>query len=77
MTDFRAVKEELGTWRDIRQLSEDFDLAIDLVLNHCSRENLWFIDYIFGEEPACHYFIELDPDTNVSMVTRPRSSPLQ
>jgi sucrose phosphorylase len=76
VTDFRAVKQELGGWQDIRRLSEDFDLAIDLVLNHCSRENLWFVDYLFGDEPACRYFIEVDPETNLSMVTRPRSSPL-
>jgi len=76
VTDFRAVKEDLGTWQDIGQLSEDFDLAVDLVLNHCSRENLWVVDYIFGEEPACNYFIELDPSTNLSLVTRPRSTPI-
>jgi len=76
VTDFRAVKQELGTWQDIRTIGEDFDLAIDLVLNHCSRENLWFVDYLSGDEPACRYFIELEPSTNVSMVTRPRSTPL-
>ena len=76
VTDFRAVKQELGGWQDIQNLSEDFDLAVDLVLNHCSRENLWFVDYIFGDAPACRYFIELPSDTNVSMVTRPRSTPL-
>ncbi|MCB1772903.1 MAG: alpha-amylase [Gammaproteobacteria bacterium] len=76
VTDFRAVKEDLGSWKDIRKISEDFDLAIDLVLNHCSRENLWFIDFIFGDEPACGYFIELDPKTNTALVTRPRSTPL-
>lgn len=76
VTDFRAVKEDLGSWQDIRRLSEDFDLVIDLVLNHCSRENLWFVDFIAGEAPACNYFIELDPSTNVSMVTRPRTTPL-
>jgi sucrose phosphorylase len=76
VTDFRAVKPELGTWQDIRKISEDFDLAIDLVLNHCSRENLWFVDYLFGDPPACHYFIELDPAANTSLVTRPRASPL-
>ena len=76
VTDFRAVKDDLGSWQDIHNLSEDFDLAIDLVLNHCSRENLWFVDYLFGEPPACEYFIELDPATNVSMVTRPRTTPL-
>lgn len=76
VTDFRAVKKELGTWQDIRRLSEDFDLAIDLVLNHCSRENLWFVDYIFGDAPACHYFIEMEPEANLSLVTRPRSTPV-
>ena len=76
VTDFRAVKPELGTWQNIRRITEDFDIAIDLVLNHCSRENLWFVDYIFGDAPACNYFIELDPDTNLSMVTRPRSTPV-
>lgn len=76
VTDFRAVKQDLGTWQDIKRLSEDIDVTMDLVLNHCSRENLWFVDYIFGEEPACNYFIELDPSTNLSMVTRPRSSPV-
>jgi sucrose phosphorylase len=76
ITDFRAVNPELGTWEDIAALEESYDLVIDLVLNHCSRENLWFIDYIAGQEPACDYFIEVDPAENLSMVTRPRSTPV-
>ncbi|WP_455205392.1 alpha-amylase family glycosyl hydrolase [Kaarinaea lacus] len=76
VTDFRAVNPALGNWKHIANLSKNFDLVFDLVLNHCSRENLWFADYIFGEEPACHYFIEVDPKENLSMVTRPRSTPV-
>ncbi len=76
VTDFRAVNPELGTWEDIAALEGCYDLVIDLVLNHCSRENLWFIDYIAGQEPACNYFIEVDPVENLSLVTRPRSSPV-
>jgi len=76
VTDFRAVHSELGSWQDIAALGEHFNLAFDCVLNHCSRENLWFVDYIFGVEPACHYFIEVDPKENLSMVTRPRSTPV-
>jgi sucrose phosphorylase len=76
VTDFRAVNEELGSWEDIAELSKSYDLALDLVLNHCSRENLWFIDFIYGQKPACDYFIDIDPSTNLTMVTRPRSSPL-
>ncbi|WP_455210207.1 alpha-amylase family glycosyl hydrolase [Kaarinaea lacus] len=76
VTDFRAIHNELGTWQDIAALGEHFKLVFDVVLNHCSRENLWFVDYVFGEEPACHYFIEVDPTENLSMVTRPRSTPV-
>lgn len=76
VTDFRAVNAELGDWEDIAALQQRYDLAIDLVLNHCSRENLWFFDYIAGQQPACDYFIEVDPKENLSMVTRPRSTPV-
>lgn len=76
VTDFRAVNPELGSWEDIAALESNYDLAMDLVLNHCSRENLWFIDFIAGQEPACDYFVEVDPSEKLSMVTRPRSSPV-
>jgi len=76
VTDFRAVDSRLGSWQDIAALEDSYDLVFDLVLNHCSRENLWFIDYIAGQEPACNYFIEADPTDKLSMVTRPRSTPL-
>ncbi|MDX1811674.1 MAG: sugar phosphorylase, partial [Gammaproteobacteria bacterium] len=76
ITDFRSVNPELGDWNDIKALEECYDLVIDLVLNHCSRENLWFTDYIAGKESVKDFFIEMDPATNLSMVTRPRSSPV-
>lgn len=76
ITDFRNVDEKLGTWEDIAALEECYDLVVDLVLNHCSRENLWFIDYLSGKDSAKDFFIEMEPDTNLSMVTRPRSTPL-
>lgn len=76
ITDFRAVNHELGSWEDIAALEECYDLVIDLVLNHCSRENLWFVDYLAGQPPYDKYFIEVDENENLSMVTRPRSSPV-
>ena len=76
VTDFRAVNAELGDWEDVAALQQRYDLAVDLVLNHCSRENLWFFDYIAGRQPACDYFIEVDPKENLSLVTRPRSTPV-
>lgn len=74
--DFKQVRETVGHWDHIDALARRFGLMFDLVLNHCSRENLWFIDFIQNQEPGCNYFLEMDPKTDLSQVTRPRSSPL-
>ncbi|HID24087.1 MAG TPA: hypothetical protein EYP14_17030, partial [Planctomycetaceae bacterium] len=42
----------------------------------CSRQHPWFQAYLAGETPYDEYFIEIDPDTDLSAVVRPRSSPL-
>ncbi|GGW33474.1 sugar phosphorylase [Vreelandella hamiltonii] len=73
---YREVNPELGDWSHIRDLASHYDVMGDLVLNHVSRESLWFVDYLTGSLPGRDYFIEVDPDTDVSQVTRPRSSPL-
>jgi len=74
--DYRQVNPDWGNWEDISAIAHDFDLMMDLVINHCSRENLWFVDYIGNREPYSEYFIEVDPETDVSAVTRPRNTPL-
>ena len=74
--DYRQVNSELGSWDDVRTLSKNFDLMVDLVLNHVSRKSSWFNDYVSGIAPARHYFKEVIPGTDLSKVVRPRSSPL-
>lgn len=74
--DYRMVNPELGDWRDIKKLSNSYKLMFDLVINHVSRESLWFYDFVANLPPAKDYFIELPQDTNVSQVTRPRNTPL-
>ncbi|MFT6421862.1 MAG: sucrose phosphorylase [Thalassolituus sp.] len=74
--DYYQVNSDWGDWSDVAKVAQNFDLMIDLVINHCSRENLWFVDYIGNHQPYCDYFIEVDPETDVSMVTRPRNTPL-
>lgn len=73
---YREVNPELGDWQHIRELASHYDVMGDLVLNHVSRESLWFVDYLTGSLPGRDYFIEIDPETDVSDVVRPRSSPL-
>ncbi|MGS2742890.1 sugar phosphorylase [Halomonas sp. LS-001] len=73
---YREVDPDLGDWPQVRELADYGDLAVDLVLNHVSRESLWFVDYLTGSQPGRDYFIEMDPETDLSDVVRPRSSPL-
>jgi glycosidase len=74
--DYRRVHEEFGSWENIRGMAEDFRLMGDLVINHISRHSMWFQYYLRGKEPYKDFFIEVDPDTDLTGVTRPRSSPL-
>lgn len=74
--DYYQVNPEWGSWQDIETIAGQFDLMADLVINHCSRENLWFIDFIGDRAPYNGYFIEADPGSDVSRVIRPRNTPL-
>jgi sucrose phosphorylase len=76
VVDYQAVRPDLGDWSDINALSENFDLMFDLVINHCSRENLWFADFIGGREPGRDYFHEMSSMIGLEDVVRPRNSPL-
>jgi len=76
VVDYRAVDEHMGTWDDVAAIARDFKLMVDLVLNHVSRKNRWFRDFVTGVAPARFYFIEVDPDADLSSVVRPRNTPL-
>ncbi|MEM8679459.1 MAG: alpha-amylase family glycosyl hydrolase, partial [Planctomycetota bacterium] len=74
--DFRQLDAVHGNWEDVRRLAEQYGLMFDLVLNHVSSQSDWFQDYLQGQSPCDKYFIEVDPQTDVSQVTRPRALPL-
>lgn len=76
VVDYRQVRSDLGDWTDIKDLSQHFDLMVDLVINHCSRENLWFTDYVTNQAPGKDYFHELAGVPDLTQVLRPRNSPL-
>ncbi|MCC5888134.1 MAG: sugar phosphorylase [Gammaproteobacteria bacterium] len=74
--DFYSVDPALGDWSDITALSAEVALMADLVINHVSRESLWFMDFVNDSEPGRDFFLALEPDTDVSRVVRPRNTPL-
>ncbi|MFH1992259.1 MAG: alpha-amylase family glycosyl hydrolase [Pseudomonadota bacterium] len=76
VTDFLSVNPDLGTWKNIQQLGQDFKLMFDLVLNHVSAKSMWFQNYLEEKQGFENLAIEVDPSTDLSAVTRPRSLPL-
>ena len=76
VSDFRAVNPQLGDWPDIQRIAGDFKLMSDLVLNHVSSQGRWFTDYLRGKAPYDGFFFEASPEDDLSIVVRPRTTPL-
>ncbi|MBA6257955.1 MULTISPECIES: alpha-amylase family glycosyl hydrolase [unclassified Colwellia] len=74
--DYSSVNESLGAWQDITQISKNYRLMSDLVINHCSSRSAWFDNFIKGEGQGSDFFFTALPDDNLSGVVRPRTSPL-
>jgi sucrose phosphorylase len=74
--DYRQVNPRLGTWSDVRRLGQHFQLMFDAVINHISRQSDWFQAFLRSQDPHSHYFIVVAPETDLSMVVRPRALPL-
>jgi glycosidase len=74
--DYWQVDPELGKWEDIHRLGRRFRPMFDAVINHISRHSEWFQGYLRGEAPYTDYFITVEPETDLSMVVRPRALPL-
>ena len=74
--DYREIDSKLGTWNDVASYRQHFKLMLDFVVNHVSQHSAWFQGYLNGEAPFDRFFIEADPSTDLSQVTRPRSLPL-
>lgn len=74
--DFSSVNEALGDWQDIQNIAKNYRLMGDLVINHCSSRSIWFENFIRAEGAGHDYFFTECPDTDLSAVVRPRTSPL-
>lgn len=43
---YDIIDPAFGTWKDIERIGEDFDLIIDFMVNHISRQSEYFRDYV-------------------------------
>jgi sucrose phosphorylase len=76
VVDFQAVNPDLGNWRDVQAIAQDFKLMVDLVANHISAQSRWFKAYLSNEKGYSDLAVEVDPDADLSRVVRPRAMPL-
>lgn len=74
--DPHLVDSRLGSWADVEELGQSFDLMSDLVINHLSAESPRFLEFIRDEAPGRDWFFTADPQTDLSAVVRPRTHAL-
>ena len=76
VVDYYQIDPAIGDWDDVKAIGQDYRLMFDAVINHISASSTWFQGFLKDESPFTTYFITEDPDTDLSMIVRPRTSPL-
>jgi sucrose phosphorylase len=76
VVNYSAVDPHMGSWREIENISGEYRLMVDGVINHISQFSDWFLAFLAGDDYFEDFFIELDPTTDLHKVVRPRASPL-
>lgn len=78
---YRQVDPDLGSWEDIEDLSQRFQLMFDGVINHVSAKSEWFQEFLNGNPEYEDFFIHFDrpdaiPEEDLKRILRPRTSSL-
>ncbi len=76
IVNYSKVDPKMGSWREIQDISKEYRLMLDGVINHVSQYSDWFKAYLAGDPEYKDFFIEIDPTTDLSKVVRPRATPL-
>jgi len=74
--DYHQVDPVCGDWQDIARLHQETRLMFDFVCNHMSAKSAWFSHFLAQDPGWDDFFISMPPATDLSAVTRPRTSPL-
>jgi len=74
--DYYTIDPNLGSWEDVAALRQDYRLMFDAVINHISAQSSWFQKFLAGDPAFQGMFLTESPDTDLSSVTRPRTTPL-
>ena len=70
--DHYKIDPRLGTWSDVRRISQISNVMGDLVINHSSARGLWFSNFLKNKSPGKGYFFAVDKNFKSANVIRPR-----
>ncbi|MDH6365313.1 sucrose phosphorylase [Enterococcus sp. PF1-24] len=61
-SDYTVVDQAFGDWQDIEALGEKYYLMFDFMINHISRESVFFQDYVKNHNQSAYkeMFIQVD-----------------
>ncbi|WP_029408538.1 alpha-amylase family glycosyl hydrolase [Thiomicrorhabdus sp. Milos-T2] len=76
VSDYENINPDLGDWSDVTEISQDYRIMADLVVNHCSSEHAWFKEFTKGNPKYQNYFVQASLEDDLSKVVRPRTTPL-
>ncbi len=52
---YNMVDPNFGTWEDVQKIGNDFNLAVDFIPNHISRQSEYFQDYLKNGRDSEYY----------------------
>ena len=74
--NYTEVDPKMGSWKEVEEISDEYRLMVDGVINHISQYSDWFKAYLDKDPEYANFFVDLDPITDLSQVVRPRATPL-
>tara|TARA_B100000965_G_scaffold111697_1_gene92211 strand:+ start:2120 stop:3931 length:1812 start_codon:yes stop_codon:yes gene_type:complete len=76
VSNYEKIEETFGTWNDLKNLSSNYKIMADLVLNHVSSSHPWVHQFIKSDEPGSSYIVAPSQTDIWEEVIRPRNSSL-
>ena len=60
---YLEIEPKFGSWEDMRKIGENFDIMLDLMVNHISKQSIYFQDFLLKGRHKSKYadmFITID-----------------
>ncbi len=70
--DHEDIDKKFGGWNNIDDLAKEVFIMVDLIINHASKESIWFKNFLENKDVGKDFFFTIEDDFDTSKVIRPR-----